>query len=68
MALEPPKAKKEVYWNRMEVVVISTRDKEVVKFWKRIRARRKRGMLVARDWVMQMMVMISWMRRAGFVS
>lgn len=53
MALEPPKAKKDVYCSKMEVMVISSTDKSVrCRHWSIMVESRKTGMLVARDWVM----------------
>jgi len=64
IALEPPKAKKDVCWRSREVVVISTRERERSfrrKNW--IPKRRRRGMLVARDWVIRRRVRRSWIVR-----
>lgn len=53
MAFEPPKAKKLAYWSRIEEMVIWTVDRSRdCRQWWRMMERRKRGMFVARDWVM----------------
>jgi hypothetical protein len=52
MALEPPKAKKEAYWRSREDVLRSRAERlrELRRLYWRWK-RRKRGMLVMRDWV-----------------
>lgn len=50
--MEPPNAKKVVYWRRMEEVVIAAMERLVDWRVERMMVeRRKRGMFVARDWV-----------------
>lgn len=53
MALEPPKAKKDVYWSRMEMVLISMTESSTDSRVDRIMLKtRNRGILTALDWVM----------------
>lgn len=64
MVLEPPRAKKELYWRRREVVVVSVRLRfkvERSEDW--ISKTRIRGMFVARVCVMRRRVMRSWIVR-----
>jgi hypothetical protein len=64
MALEPPKAKNEVCCRRREVVVISISERErSFRRWNWRPKRRRRGMLVARDWVIRRRVRRSWIVR-----
>lgn len=53
MALVPPKAKKERYCMRSEVVVTSTRFRSrLCSRWNCAEKMMRSGMLLARDWVM----------------
>jgi hypothetical protein len=68
IALEPPKAKKDAYWRRMEEVVISAMERVVDwRVWRMRVERRKRGMFVARDWVIARRVQ-RWCVRFAVVS
>lgn len=56
--MEPPEAKKVAYWRRMEEVVIWAMERVVDwRVWRMRVERRKRGMFVARDWVIARRVM-----------
>lgn len=52
MALDPPKAKNDAYWNNIDVVVISAtvRWRKSIR-WNSVVENRRRGMFVARDCV-----------------
>lgn len=64
--MEPPKAKKVAYWRRMEEVVISATERLADwRVWRMIVERRKRGMFVARDWVIARRVQRWCVRCAG---
>jgi hypothetical protein len=54
IVLEPPKAKNERYWKRRDVVVISTKSRgSLLSRWNATSKTKRRGMLVALDWVMR---------------
>lgn len=53
IALEPPEAKKDAYWSKMDVVEISaTVRSEPERHWKMTVEKNKSGTFVARDCVM----------------
>lgn len=69
IALEPPKAKKVVYWRTMEVAVISAMERVVDwRVWRMMLERRKRGMFVARDWVIARRVHRWWTSSTDLVA
>lgn len=69
IALEPPKAKKVVYWRTMEVAVISAMERVVDwRVWRMMLERRKRGMFVARDWVIARRVHRWWISSTDLVD
>lgn len=54
IALDPPNAKNEAYWNRTEVNVISDVERCIDRIaWNCISKKRKRGILVTRDSVIR---------------
>lgn len=61
IALEPPRAKKEAYWSKSEVMAISVLDRFMDErqsycSWKIP----KRGTFVARDWVKRKRLRSDW--------
>lgn len=61
MAFEPPNAKKEAYWRRIDVIVISFGERSSQRsVWSWNSKSRKMGMFVTRDSVIRKRVKRSW--------
>lgn len=66
IALDPPNAKNEAYWNRIEVNVISYAESCIDRIaWNCSSNRRKMGILVTRDSVIRKSVMKSWIGQSS---
>jgi len=66
IALDPPNAKNEAYWNRTEVNVISYDERCIDRIaWNSSSNRRKMGIFVTRDWVIRKSVMRSWIGQSS---
>lgn len=69
MEFVPPKAKKDMYWNRREVTVTSVRLRSrLCRRWNCAEKIMRSGMLVARDWVMRKRVRRLWIVRVEAVE